>query len=134
SLFIPFGPEAINNADDRKELLNRTLIWFDDIYTGLPENQIYPGFPNKLNIFPNPANGHINIKLPSEARGLVRINITDLSGKLLIEKSINASITDMYYWDNLNLQPGLYIVNLHIKNRWYSQFLKISEILLFPDT
>ena len=123
SLFIPFGPEAINNADDRKELLNRTLIWFDDIYTGLPENQIYPGFPNKLNIFPNPANGHINIKLPPEARGLVRINITDLSGKLLLEKNINSSKTDMYYCDNLNLQPGLYIVNLHTKNRWYSQKL-----------
>ena len=126
TVFISFGLEAINNFDSRKELLNRTLTWFDDISTGLIENQMSSVFSNNLHIFPNPANEHFIIKLLPNTEGFVKINITDLSGKLLREKRINASVIDMYYWDNFNLQPGMYLVNLYTKNHCYSQKLLLQ--------
>ena len=123
TVFISFGIEAINNADDRKEILGRTLAWFDDITVGLPEKQLSPDFTKNLNIFPNPTSGSLNIQFPLNTEGLVTIYITNSVGKLILKKDINASLTDLYCFDNLKLSPGVYFVNLFTRKNSYFQKL-----------
>ena len=123
SVFISFGIEAINNADDRKEILNRTLRWFEDATVDIPEKQPLTGGLNSLYIFPNPTHGNINIKLPPNTVGLTNIYITDSFGKIVIENQINTSNNELYYFENLKLSPGLYFVNLFTREKNYSQKL-----------
>jgi hypothetical protein len=77
---------------------------------GLEENALN----NQLSVFPNPANGIVNISL-GEDLGTANIEITSMSGQLVkaetIESTNNASI------DVSTLETGVYILKLTADNR-----------------
>ena len=109
SLFTSFGLEVVNNANDRKELINKTLIWFDDVSLDLPklnsENE-------KLEIFPNPTNGSFKIEIPSSIKSEFDITIFDISGKIISKKRISVSFLNSYYNCKTVLASGIYFITL----------------------
>jgi hypothetical protein len=68
----------------------------------------------QLNVFPNPANGIVNVSLTQEL-GNAEVEITSLSGQLVLSETIestnNASI------DVSKLETGVYILKLAADNR-----------------
>jgi uncharacterized protein (TIGR02145 family) len=64
----------------------------------------------QLNVFPNPATDQIRVLLPSEKEN-ARVQILDLRGKVLKEKSIDKNQVEAKFSLN-NLSAGVYIVLL----------------------
>jgi uncharacterized protein (DUF2141 family) len=77
---------------------------------GLNENALN----NQLSVFPNPANGVVNISL-GEDLGAASIEVTSMSGQLVLSEAIkstnNASV------DVSKLETGVYILKLTADNR-----------------
>ena len=65
-----------------------------------------------FNVFPNPIqNDRLNISI--NVGDKVNLNITDLQGRLLLEKKLNCSAGDMHNIDLGMLCEGAYLVRLH---------------------
>ena len=65
-----------------------------------------------FNIFPNPIqNDRLNISINVDDK--VNLNITDLQGRLLLERKLNCSAGDMHNIDLGMLCEGAYLVRLH---------------------
>jgi len=80
---------------------------------------ISEGSNQSLNIYPNPANSRIDIGLPSSEKKL-QIEITDLHGKTILKKDINASDNKV----NLkSIKSGIYIINAKGIKQNYTQKL-----------
>ena len=64
---------------------------------------------NDFSIYPNPAKGYFNIK--SNASNLVtKIDVFDLTGKLLFSKKLNANPENSF--DTNLLSKGIYLVSI----------------------
>ena len=63
--------------------------------------------PGKLLVFPNPAESKINISNIQLENGKTQLRLTDLYGKLLLEKSITTTSTEISV---VNLPSGLYFL------------------------
>lgn len=72
----------------------------------------------KINLYPNPTNGIINI--PSQF-AINKIVIYDLSGKVLFEKALQTSTVDIQ-----NLTSGMYLIKLFAEDKNYqAKFVKM---------
>ena len=60
-----------------------------------------------LEIYPNPTNGALNIQFDSPVE-TVQISVFDLSGKVLIQKTLNNTNDATQVLDTQNLQTGMY--------------------------
>lgn len=64
---------------------------------------------NLSNVFPNPAKGFVNV----EVSEISQVRILDITGKVLIEKSVEAGNNKI----NLNLKSGLYMLQVAGANK-----------------
>lgn len=78
------------------------------IYEGV-NTAVNPGKSNLLKVFPNPAKDFVNVEVsePSQVR------ILDITGKVLVEKTVEAGKTPI----QLNLKSGLYMLQVAGKNK-----------------
>ncbi len=78
---------------------------------------------NKFELYPNPSKGFFNILLRNfENNENIKVNITDLSGKILFIQKIESGITQEKI-DIRNLNVGVYLV--HILSEGYRQTEKL---------
>jgi hypothetical protein len=84
-------------------------------------------FMNSFSIFPNPNNGHFQLKLNPFLKGNVSYSITDINGKLLYRESINEIYGQSLVDVNASyLSKGLYLVNLTFDNNTYTKRVSIE--------
>lgn len=62
-----------------------------------------------ISIYPNPADNQLNILWPEDTE-YANLNITGLDGRVIVQKTLNAEITNSF--DVSNLTPGVYIVHI----------------------
>lgn len=83
---------------------------------------------DKLAIFPNPAQGQINVQTSSNVQGASNLNVYDMSGKLILKVAFQK--TQSLHQQVLNitaLKPGLYQVEVLIgrETRLKTKFVKL---------
>lgn len=64
---------------------------------------------NNINIYPNPANAHININLPGQIK-IAEVSFLDINGSFLLKKRIDANVTQ---FDISNLKQGAYFIYIN---------------------
>ncbi len=68
---------------------------------------------SRLSVFPNPANSHIKIRIPSGKKGKATLEIFDTSGSMLFTQSLELNETSTEKEINVNYLPqGLYFIRL----------------------
>ena len=75
---------------------------------GVNENELL-----SASVFPNPANNEVNLRLNAE--GAATVLVSDISGKIVINKSINL-VNGKTTIDTDSLEPGMYIFNVTMAN------------------
>lgn len=70
----------------------------------------------EFQLFPNPASNEINILLEVKERAALNYNITDVSGKIVMEGTIENVGSEFYNISTQNLQSGLYFVNCKVNS------------------
>ncbi len=79
------------------------------LFTGIDENE-----SSQITIYPNPANGYFQIKWTEVVPSPYRLNITDLSGRLILETNWESGAERTIQIGNL--PAGIYIVDLELEN------------------
>lgn len=74
---------------------------------------------SSISIYPNPTNGQFTISLPTEN---AELNITDVSGRLILKKQITQKITNLQLDKN-----GIYIISIKTKNELVTRKLIINR-------
>jgi Ricin-type beta-trefoil lectin domain-like/Secretion system C-terminal sorting domain len=79
-----------------------------------------------FNIYPNPANGAVQLTYPKNEATSSVLNITDMQGRTVIQKQLfpKRDINTMSV-DISNLQPGVYIVNMMMSSIGGKQSIKL---------
>ena len=73
---------------------------------------------DRLNVFPNPANGVIHEKITSSITGTVKINVYDMNGKLVMTAQTEKTSDILYNKLNVSgLAPGMYTIQINLANR-----------------
>lgn len=81
----------------------------------LPVTEINKSYLD-FQLFPNPANNEINILLDVTERTTLMYNITDVSGKQVMQGKIENVGSEYYTIPTQNLQSGLYFMNCKIND------------------
>lgn len=123
TVYLSFGIEAVDNAEDRKEILNRSLNWFGDMTVGFPDTNYQPESQDIFQIYPNPTNGKLNIQLFENVEEIIKINITDLAGKQYFSRKVNPGNQKFISIEDLNIPAGIYLINIKTNLEYYSQKL-----------
>src|SRR5699024_11049719 len=68
----------------------------------------------EANIFPNPFNDLINIRLNNPREGRVMLSLYDMSGRMVSRKFVktNKGVNVLQFRPERNLEPGIYILSL----------------------
>lgn len=61
-------------------------------------------------VFPNPSNGLFDIIIPQEVEGMVNVRLMDVTGSIVMNRSLNAGRHSM---DASSLSKGIYMLELH---------------------
>ncbi|HKR03528.1 MAG TPA: FG-GAP-like repeat-containing protein [Bacteroidia bacterium] len=70
------------------------------------------GNSSGLNIYPNPANDFLYIKLPKSFSGSLQLSIADLTGRIVLERSFAGSSSDNLKVNLEDLAKGAYLVKV----------------------
>jgi hypothetical protein len=84
-------------------------VTYDEPATGIA------GISNGLNlsVYPNPIEGQLNLTFNTTTAGNMQLNVTDIAGKLLVQKNIEAAAgANTYQLSTAQLPQGLLLVNL----------------------
>lgn len=128
SIFLSFGIESVNNLEDRMEILNRSLVWFEDINTGVTNNESESQCSFDLNIFPNPCKENLKIKLPDNCNNPVSISITNTSGNQVYSHKNWQTKGSQFISVNLKLDPGIYFININS-----TSYSKTKKLIIIPE-
>jgi hypothetical protein len=95
------------------------------IVTSTDEEEVLSG----LSIYPNPANGQIQIQYDLKASSHVQLNVFDISGRMVGGKTYGQRSQGLNrdVFDVSNLSSGMYFVNIVIGNTQFSQKLQIQN-------
>jgi hypothetical protein len=66
---------------------------------------------NKVSLYPNPANGAIQLR--SSDLGISQVDVYDIAGRLMLQRIYGADAGKQVQMDIENLQTGVYIVQIH---------------------
>ncbi|MCB0803451.1 MAG: T9SS type A sorting domain-containing protein [Flavobacteriales bacterium] len=80
---------------------------------------------NGITVYPNPSNGVFNINIPSDSKNL-RLEVTDISGKVVQEAFINKASNSIYKLDLSKLSKGIYLMKVSDNNYSKSEKLIIK--------
>ena len=91
-------------------------------------NNITTGNYNSFTIYPNPANQSFNAIINTDNAGPANMNISDISGKVLINKTISLQIGTQTITTDVNqLAPGMYFVTFNQQGKVQTQKLVIMK-------
>jgi hypothetical protein len=96
-----------HNSAFNGSLMVRPIFRTKPTMVGIPE-VVAPG---KFNIYPNPAQGYINIDTGLPSNDHLVVSVYDITGKLILQANLQGSTLDVG-----SLSGGLYIVKLSGKN------------------
>lgn len=77
-----------------------------------------------LNLYPNPTNGVVNVKLPSDLKGMVTLNIYNSIGTLVRTENFRIESTEAFSFDITGLPKGIYLLKWNTNN-----FQKTNKII-----
>ena len=78
-----------------------------------------------LILFPNPATDHIYLQIPQELKGLAKVQVFDLEGKVLQTQEVSISYGTALPLPVAGLSKGIYLVELEASERkWKGKFIK----------
>ena len=82
----------------------------------------------KINAFPNPVTDFLQIQFEIDKPNLFGINVTDLSGRKIIENKVRLIIpNETVELDLTNLSSSLYIINVWSEDKTIHKTLKVSK-------
>jgi hypothetical protein len=99
-------------------------IYLDDIniYEGAPSNGIVLDVAElnnvfELNVYPNPASHELKIAIFSQKSDLFKLEIRDLSGKMIYSKTVKSSVgSNEYALPIEQMATGMYLLNVNSEN------------------
>ncbi len=86
--------------------------------TGLGDEKVVSWFK----IYPNPNQGDFRIQFPENQNESSKIQILDISGKMILEKLVSGKSEEF----SIDVPKGLYIINIEKNNKIFSQKLCID--------
>ncbi len=96
------------------------------IFAGLDPQEIKKNYYVKINLFPNPANKNVNIKINRNYISDFNITLTDINGKVLIKKYYQKQENKNIVLNLESLKKGIYIVRYLDKLK--TKTFKLSKI------
>ncbi|MDO5615179.1 MAG: T9SS-dependent M36 family metallopeptidase [Cruoricaptor ignavus] len=78
----------------------------------------------ELKIYPNPAQSYFKVDIPTDVRGKVNVTLLDVSGKVVLQKQVNAIENEVQISQLIN---GLYIVKIEGEGINFSSKLMIRK-------
>ena len=81
------------------------------------------GFNNFIKIYPNPTCGIFTMNVTIPGKQLVKITITDISGRVVMKQEIEANLATVV---TLNEEPGIYSVNIASHKGSFTKLLVIQ--------
>jgi hypothetical protein len=75
---------------------------------------------NHVSVYPNPTYGYITIDFQQTLSEQVKVEITDMNGKLILSNTISPGINSVEF-DLINIKNGLYFITLSGKTYNYRQ-------------
>lgn len=79
-----------------------------------------------LNVYPNPGTGELYVETPTNIKGNMQLQITDLAGRIVFQQSY-ADHTDNFIHLSLDVPNGMYLVNLITADRLYPSRIVIAK-------
>lgn len=106
-LFTAFDPSKLDNQENLNQYITEVI---DNYVTGISSKE----FNNfEMNVYPNPANNQVSINYSFNNIEKVTIQVTDLSGKIILSESVYSSIGDQTrVIDVSNISSGLYNITV----------------------
>jgi endonuclease I len=83
-------------------------------------------FNNKFSVYPNPASSFIQFQLNNNINGYVSIRITDIAGRLAVEKVLKVNGSNIQLSTD-GLSNGTYFITVNINGESYLQKVVISN-------
>lgn len=95
-------------------------LYIDNInlYNGAPSDELVLGLDetsiDEFSVFPNPADGELNIQFANTHSGEVEVVIQELNGKVIFERNIQGqSGTNIVVIDSNDFASGMYLISLY---------------------
>ena len=96
--------------------------------TSLSVNNAVPAKPDAFTVYPNPASGTFYAVINSNSTAAANMKVMDISGKVLISKTINLQKGKQTISTDINqLSAGVYLVNLDENGKMMTQKLVIIK-------
>lgn len=86
---------------------------------------IDPSDPFELKIAPNPSAGRFNLKSRGELNKTIRVQLLDLSGRVVLESQYRPTTNDHQQPLNLKLPAGVYQLRIQIDKRVFVRTIAI---------
>lgn len=98
--------------------MNYDSNWDDDDLCNIarPRAEKIKNVKDQWQIYPNPTNDDLWIKLPNNKYDNFEINIINHSGQIVKKFEFDSPFNDVIKINSLNLQSGIYLVKIYDKN------------------
>ncbi|WP_395053307.1 T9SS type A sorting domain-containing protein [Flavobacterium sp.] len=85
--------------------------------------------PNKLDviIYPNPSKGNLNITFPSEIFSEIKIEVTDMLGRISFKEIYKKSVTNDVVLNLENLSAGNYIIKVVSDSKFVTKKITLTD-------
>jgi hypothetical protein len=80
---------------------------------------------DKIAVFPNPATEHLNVAVPFSASS-VEMELCDLAGKILLQKTISAGDAAVHRLDVANFAKGMYLLKVRSESMKETKLVNIQ--------
>lgn len=98
-----FNPSDIDTQENLNQMVQEVCDYMIEV-VGIQDDEL---IPDRLDLYPNPANNSITLK--TNANEALQVAIYDLTGKLIVSENLNAIQANKGYSMNVsNLADGLY--------------------------
>ncbi|MBL0340416.1 MAG: T9SS type A sorting domain-containing protein [Bacteroidetes bacterium] len=97
---------------------------YRDTITGVQPNLLVE---NSFEIFPNPTNDRLEIKILIPIKGIYKITLTDATGKIVIKQEYSNELSNISIILPKELNNGVYQCNILMNERKYSQNLILQR-------
>jgi hypothetical protein len=80
----------------------------------------------RFNVFPNPAKTYIQLQVKSNLSGLIRVQLVDLTGRIVLQKIVDAATTNIRFLTS-DLRSGIYFVKIKCDEAEYFQKIIVTK-------
>jgi hypothetical protein len=81
--------------------------------------------PRNLNVYPNPSNGEINIKLPVAKKGM-ELQVINTLGQVVHKENIINIYPGSDYKLKLNVPAGVYVIKMNVDNEVFINKISVE--------